>query len=120
MGPLSRLVGRPRFEPSLSKGVLPLILVANGPNGTVSLTQTINRNLFHVCNGGYFGVQKAKNGDGGTMVFTAALNRNLFIFSIDNILECKSKKRGSRNNRVCRNLKIGYNNNVPCANQYSP
>ena len=116
MGPLSRLVGRPPFEPSLSKGALPLILVANGSNDTISLTQTFNRILFHVCNGGYFGVQKAKNGDGGTMVFTAALNRKLLIFSIDNILECESKKRESGNNRVCPNLKIEDINNVPCAN----
>ena len=120
MGPISRLVGRPPFEPSLSKGVLPLILVANGSNGTISLTQTFNCILFHVCNDGYFGGTKRKNGDGGTMVFTAALNRNLFYFLMDNILECKSKKRGSGNNRVCRNLKMVVNNNVPCANQYSP
>ena len=66
------------------------------------------------------GVQKEKNGDGGTMVFTAALNRNLFYFLIDNILECKSIKRGSGDNRVCRNLKMVDNSNVPCANQYSP
>ena len=118
MGPLYHLVGRPLFEPSLSKGVSPLMLVASGPNGTISLTQIFNRILFHVCNGGYFGVQKAKNGDGGSMVFIAALNRNLFYFLIVNILKCKSKKRGSGNNRVCRNLKIGDNNNVPCANQY--
>ena len=31
--PLSRLVGLPPFEPSLSKGVLPSIIAANGPNG---------------------------------------------------------------------------------------
>ena len=77
VGPLSRLVRRPPFEPSLPKGVLPLIIAANGPNGAISLTQTFNRNLFHVCNGQCFGVQKAKNEDRGTIVFTVVLKKNL-------------------------------------------
>ena len=51
MGLLSRLVGRPSFEPSLLKGVLPLTIDANSLNGAISLTQTFNRILFHVCNG---------------------------------------------------------------------
>ena len=87
-------MGRPPFEPSESKGVLPLILLANGPNGTISLTQTFNRILFHVCNGGYFGVQKAKKGDGGTMVFTAALNRNFFYFFNRQYFEMRKQKTG--------------------------
>ena len=66
--------GQPPFEPSLLKCVLPWIIAANGPNGSISLTQTFNRILFYVCNGRYFGVQKAKNGDRGTIVFTAALS----------------------------------------------
>ena len=73
VGPLSRLVGKPRFEPSLSKNVLPLTTAAYGPNGAISLTQTFNRILFYVYNGRYFGVQKAKNRDRGRIVFTAAL-----------------------------------------------
>ena len=73
-GPLSRLVGRPPFEPSLSKGVLPLAIDANSPNGAISLTQTFNRILFCVCNGRYFEVRKAKNGDRGTNVFIRLTN----------------------------------------------
>ena len=66
VNPLSRLVGRPPFEPSLSKVVLPLIVAANG-NGAISLTQTFNRILFYIiCSVRYFGVQKTKNGDRGT------------------------------------------------------
>ena len=60
-GSLSRLVDRPHFEPLLSKGVLPLIIAANGPYSDISLTQTFNHSLFYVCNGRYFGVKKAKN-----------------------------------------------------------
>ena len=56
MVPLSRLVGRPPFEPSLSKGVLPLIIAANDPNGAISLMQTFNR-ILNVCNVRYFGVK---------------------------------------------------------------
>ena len=63
VGPLSRLVGRSHFKPTLSKGVLRLIIAANGPNGAISLTQTFNSILFDVCNGRYVGLQKAKNGD---------------------------------------------------------
>ena len=67
-------MGRPSFEPTVSKGVSPLIIAANGPNSAISLTtQTFNRVIFYVCNGRYFGVQKAKNEDRGTVVFTAAL-----------------------------------------------
>ena len=76
-------MGRPSFEQSRSKGVLPLILAANGPNDAISLTQTFNRILFDVCNGRYFEVQKAKNGDRETIVFTAAFK----ISSLQNIVE---------------------------------
>ena len=64
VGPLSRLVGRPPFEPSLSKSALPLMTAANRPNGAISLTQTYSRILFYVCNGRRFGVQNAKTGIG--------------------------------------------------------
>ena len=75
VGPLSRLVGKPRSEPSLSKNVLPsLTTAAYGPNGAILLTQTFNRILFY-CNGRYFGVQKARNRDRGRIVFTAALKK---------------------------------------------
>ena len=47
VGPLSRLVGRPHFEPRLSKGVSPLITAANVPYGAISLAQTFNRILFY-------------------------------------------------------------------------
>ena len=63
VGPLSRLVDRPPFEPSLSKGVLPLTTADYGPSGAISLTHTFNRILFDVCNRRYFRVQKAENGD---------------------------------------------------------
>ena len=43
VGPPSRLGGRPPFEPSLSKGVFPLRIATNGPNGIISLTQTFIR-----------------------------------------------------------------------------
>ena len=75
VGPLSRLVGKPPFEPSLSKNVLPLTPAECDPNGAILLTQTWNRILFFVCNGRYFGVKKAKNGDRGRIVFTAALRK---------------------------------------------
>ena len=48
VGPLSRLVDKPPFEPSLSKYNLPLTTVAYGPNSAISLTQTFNRVLFDV------------------------------------------------------------------------
>ena len=51
--------------------IQPLIKAANGPNGAISLTQTLNRILFYFCNRQYFGVQEAKNGDRGPIVFTA-------------------------------------------------
>ena len=79
---LSRLVGRPAFEPSLSKSVLPLVIDANGPNDAISLTQTFNRNLFYVCNGRYFGVHKANNGDQGTIVFTVALRNDFSVAAL--------------------------------------
>ena len=73
MGSLSRLVGKPPFEPSLIKNVLPLTTAAYGPNSAISLTQTFNRILFLACNGRDFGVQKGKNGDRGPIVFNATL-----------------------------------------------
>ena len=79
VGPLSRFIGKYPFEPSLSKNVLLLTTVTYGPNGAISLTQTFNRILFYVCNGRYFGVQKAKNGDRGRIVFTAESGRKLGI-----------------------------------------
>ena len=87
VGPLSRFVGRPPFELSLSNSVLPLITDANGPNGAISLTQTFNRNLFYFCNGRYFGVHKANNGDQGTIVFTAALRND---FSVAALSRCST------------------------------
>ena len=45
----------------------------NGPNGAISLKQTFNFILKHICNRQYFGVQKAKNGDRRTIVYSAAL-----------------------------------------------
>ena len=81
MGQLSRLVGKPPFEPSLSKGVLPLIIAANGPNGAISLTQKFNRILFYVFNGRYFEVQKEKNRDRGTIVFATVLSRFVYMGS---------------------------------------
>ena len=83
--PLSRLVGKP-FEPSLSKNVSPLTTAAYGPNSAIPLTQTCNRILFYVCNGRYFGIQKAKNGDRGRIVFTAALTGPLFPIGIENLI----------------------------------
>ena len=73
-------MGRPGFESSLSKGVLLLIIDANGLNGVISLTQTFNRILFYVRNGRYFGIQKTQNGDRGTIVFTAALFASRVLF----------------------------------------
>ena len=78
----SRLVGRPLFEPSLSKDVLPLIIAANGPNGAILLAQTFNRILFHVHNRRYFGVQKAKNVDLEITLNTATLTRNIQLLCI--------------------------------------
>ena len=75
VGPLSRLVGKPPFEPSLSMNVLPLTKAANGPNSAISLTQTFDHILFYVFNSRYFEVQKEKNGNRGTIVFSAALKR---------------------------------------------
>ena len=48
-----------------------LRIAAYGPNSAISLTQTFNRVLFHVCNGRDFGAQKANNGDRRRIVFTA-------------------------------------------------
>ena len=48
MDPLSRLVNRPLFESLVSKGGLPLITAAYGPNGAISLTKTFNGNLSDV------------------------------------------------------------------------
>ena len=62
VGLLSRLVGKPPFEPSPSKNVLPLTTAAYGPNGAMSLTQTFDRILFNVCNGRYLGYKKIKTG----------------------------------------------------------
>ena len=73
VGPLSRLVGKPSFEPSLSKNVLPSTTTAYSPNSAMSLTQIFNSILFYVCSGRYFGVQKEKNGDRRRIVLTAAL-----------------------------------------------
>ena len=53
VSPLLRLVGRPPSETSLSKGVLPLITAANGPNGSISFTQTFYRILVTVAILGY-------------------------------------------------------------------
>ena len=75
VGLLSHLVGRPHFEPALSKGVLPLIIVApNGSNGAISLTKTFSRILLYVCNRLYFGVQEARNGDREIILNTATLS----------------------------------------------
>ena len=68
---LSRLVGKPYFESSRTKNVLPLATAAYDPNSAISLTQTFNRILFFACNSRDFGVQQAKNGDRGRIVFTA-------------------------------------------------
>ena len=102
VGPLSRLVGKPFFEPSLTKNVLPLKTAAYGPNNAISLTQTFKRILFFSCNGRDFGVQKAENGDRGRIVFTATLtnkiqtnmsffstnpNKRLFVRSRSNTLD---------------------------------
>ena len=64
VGPLSRLVGKPPFEPSLSKNVTPSTTAAYGPNGAISLTQTFNRILFYACNGRDLGYKKQKTGIG--------------------------------------------------------
>ena len=55
VGPLSRLVGKPPFEPSLSKNVSPLTKAANGPNSAISLRRTLDRILFYVCNCASYG-----------------------------------------------------------------
>ena len=62
VGPLSRLVGKPPFSPSLRNNVLPLTKAANCPNRANSLTQAFDRILFYVCNSRYFGVKKQKTG----------------------------------------------------------
>ena len=60
--------------PAVSATALPpLIKAPNGPNGAISLKQTINSILFYFCNRQYFGVQKAKNGDRGTTIYSAAV-----------------------------------------------
>ena len=61
MGPLSRLVGRPLFEPSLSKGVLPLTIDANSLNGAIS---TFNRILFMFVTVDILTYKKQKTGIG--------------------------------------------------------
>ena len=58
VGSISRLVGKPHFEPSLTMNVLPLTTAAYGPNSAISLAQTFDRILFFACNGRDFGVQK--------------------------------------------------------------
>ena len=75
MGPISRLVDRHPFELSRSKGVLPLIIAANGPNGaTCSLMQTFNSIfILMFVTVDILGYKKQKNGDRGTIVLTAAL-----------------------------------------------
>ena len=78
VGPLSRVVGKPPFEPSLIKNALPLTTAAYGLNSAISLTQTFNRILFFACSGREFGVQKEKNGDRGSIVFTANLKYSYF------------------------------------------
>ena len=80
VGPLSRLVGKPAFEPSLTKNVLPLTRAAYDPNSAISLTQTFNRILLYACNGRYFEVQKAKNGDGGRIVFTVTFTQTRCVY----------------------------------------
>ena len=39
---------KPSVEPSLSKGVSPLIIAANGSNGAILLTQTFNLYFWFV------------------------------------------------------------------------
>ena len=73
VSPLSRFVGKPPFKPLLSNNVLPLTTAAYGPNSVILLTQPFDRIMFYVCNGRYFGVQKAENEDRGRIVFTATL-----------------------------------------------
>ena len=46
VGPLSRLVGKLLFEPSLSTNVLPLTKAAYRPNSAISLTQTFDRTFY--------------------------------------------------------------------------
>ena len=60
MGPLSRIVGKPPFDPSLSKNVLPLTIAAYGPNSVISLTQTFNRILFYFVTVEILGYKKSK------------------------------------------------------------
>ena len=78
-GPLSRLVGKSTFEPSLSKNVLPLTTAAYGPNGAISLTQTFSRLYFMFVTVDIFGAQKEKNGDRGRIVYTVALNHSELV-----------------------------------------
>ena len=64
VGPLSRLVGKPPFEPSLTKNVLPLTTAAYGPNSAILLMQTFNHILFFACSGRDLGYKKKKTGIG--------------------------------------------------------
>ena len=79
VGPLSRLVGKPPFEPSLIKNVLPLTTAAYGPNSAILLTQTFNRTLFFACSGRDLGFKKKKTGIGRrsrrVLIFLEAINR---------------------------------------------
>ena len=65
-----------------------LRIAAYGPNSAISLTQTFNRILFHVCNGRDFGVQKANNEDRRRIVFTVIhLPRN---YAFNSSRECSA------------------------------
>ena len=64
MDPLSRLVGRPHFEPSLPKGVLLLVIAANGPNDAISLTKTFDRILVMFVTVDICGTKSKKRGSG--------------------------------------------------------
>ena len=98
MGPLSRLVSRPPFELSLSKGVLPLIETAFDPNGAILLTQTFNRILFYDRNGQYFEALKAKNGDrsGNNHVY-----RSLSHIVHKTCQRCDSTQHVSHKKNIC-------------------
>ena len=101
VGPLFRLVGRPHFEPSLSNGVLPLIIAANGPTGTISLTKALHHILFYICNGRYFGVTKSKKrGSVNNRVFCSLKRRN----------KGKLQRRKYRQPGYSRRL-LGWDNN---------
>ena len=91
LDPLSRLVSKSSVEPSLSNNVLPLSTAAYGPNGAISLTQTLSRISFYIYNGQYFWVQKAKNGDRRRIMFTAALN----VLSMYNVVHISLLKDSS-------------------------